>query len=282
MKHNLFSAVLLLVLVSALRMQSQTPSDSLAFAAAEWNWQDIGKGAKAGYAQINMFGRVQSISVVRYSSRNLRTSIVHSPGEASNTTDSLAIENGAIIAINGSYFDMKLLYPHTYFCWKHKLISESPEKEVYRSNGVLARRHKYSREVEIFQYDASQTEVWRKQYYEAIASGPILVLDGVTPAFPMERSFYHMHHPRSFIGIKDDMIFLVVIDGRFPGQGEGASIPETAAIARWLGCKTALNLDGGGSSTLWTKMTGVLNHPYDNHTFDHKGCRKVPNIIIAR
>lgn len=28
--------------------------------------------------------------------------------------------------------------------------------------------------------------------------------------------------------------------------------------------RDALNLDGGGSSTLWNNKTGIVNHPYDN------------------
>ena len=46
--------------------------------------------------------------------------------------------------------------------------------------------------------------------------------------------------------------------------------------------RQALNLDGGGSSTLWTAQEGVLNHPYDNRRFDHEGERGVPNCIVVR
>jgi exopolysaccharide biosynthesis protein len=49
-----------------------------------------------------------------------------------------------------------------------------------------------------------------------------------------------------------------------------------------IGLTDALNLDGGGSSTLWTRSAGVLNHPSDNGRFDHFGQRVVPNIIAIR
>ena len=82
---------------------------------------------------------------------------------------------------------------------------------------------------------------------------------------------------------------MAVIDGRAKGQAAGATIAETAYIARLLGLTDALNLDGGGSSALWTAQegvvshpSGVLNHPYDNHRFDHAGERAVPNGIVAR
>ena len=48
-----------------------------------------------------------------------------------------------------------------------------------------------------------------------------------------------------------------------------------------LGMTEAINLDGGGSSVVWAKETGVINHPYDNKKFDHEGERVVPNLIVA-
>ena len=62
---------------------------------------------------------------------------------------------------------------------------------------------------------------------------------------------------------------MIVVDGRFPGQAAGMTIGELIYLVRQLGLYSALNLDGGGSSTLWTAQEGVLNHPYDNRRFDH-------------
>lgn len=44
------------------------------------------------------------------------------------------------------------------------------------------------------------------------------------------------------------------------GRADGASIHEAAYICRLLGMTDAINLDGGGSTTLWTDNTGVINH----------------------
>ena len=74
---------------------------------------------------------------------------------------------------------------------------------------------------------------------------------------------------------------MAVIDGRFKGQGDGATIAETAYIARQLGLTEALNLDGGGSSTLWCEEAGVVNRPSDNRRFDHEGERRVTNCIAV-
>jgi exopolysaccharide biosynthesis protein len=48
-----------------------------------------------------------------------------------------------------------------------------------------------------------------------------------------------------------------------------------------LGMTQAINLDGGGSTTLWSEKIGVINHPYDNKKWDNEGERAVPNLIVA-
>ena len=59
------------------------------------------------------------------------------------------------------------------------------------------------------------------------------------------------------------------------------SIDELSYLANQLGMRDALNLDGGGSSTLWNNKTGIVNHPYDNKKFDHEGEREVSNAILV-
>ncbi|MBR4755874.1 MAG: phosphodiester glycosidase family protein, partial [Bacteroidales bacterium] len=144
-------------------------------------------------------------------------------------------------------------------------------------------KDKAGHKLEIFPYDPAKAEAYRTEYYAALSSGPVLRLDGEIPEFPKEASFFDMRHPRTFIGWdKKGTVDMVVVDGRFRGQADGMSIPELAAVAELLGLDDALNLDGGGSSTLWTDKTGIINYPYDNRKFDHEGARKVPNIVVVR
>ena len=89
--------------------------------------------------------------------------------------------------------------------------------------------------------------------------------------------------PRSVIAQDDDgATLLLVIDGRTEGAG-GLSTP---ALAEWLvnelGVRHALNLDGGGSSSLYIRgcsRTGVVNFPSDNGQADQDGSRGVANGI---
>jgi exopolysaccharide biosynthesis protein len=58
-------------------------------------------------------------------------------------------------------------------------------------------------------------------------------------------------HPRSAIGWNDEYYFLVSIDGRQGRKSVGMTLDEFARELVKIGCQQALNLDGGGSATLW-------------------------------
>jgi hypothetical protein len=75
--------------------------------------------------------------------------------------------------------------------------------------------------------------------------------------------WYVARNPRTALGIAGDgTILLVEIAGRQPDVSLGASIPELAAMMRWLGATTAINLDGGGSSNMVVGGAAV-GHPSD-------------------
>ena len=82
--------------------------------------------------------------------------------------------------------------------------------------------------------------------------------------------------PRTAIGLTADRrLLLVTVDGRQPGFSVGMTLPELAALMRRLGATDALNVDGGGSSTM---VVGgrVLNRPSDA-----TGERAVANAIAV-
>ena len=117
-----------------------------------------------------------------------------------------------------------------------------------------------------------------------LASGPLMLKDGqICDWNSCGTNFIRTKHPRSAVATtKEGKILLITVDGRFPKQAEGVNIPELAHLIRILGGEDALNLDGGGSTTLWLSGAsddGVVNYPCDNGRFDHAGERKVPNIL---
>ena len=103
----------------------------------------------------------------------------------------------------------------------------------------------------------------------ALGGGPTLVHLGS----PLQWNVPPPRHPRSAIGWNDQYIFLVEVDGRQTGLSVGMSFPELADYLVRLGCKEALNLDGGGSSTLWV-LGQVMNSPCYGHE------RNMANALI--
>jgi exopolysaccharide biosynthesis protein len=76
-----------------------------------------------------------------------------------------------------------------------------------------------------------------------------LTRDGVA-VVPRGQTSLFMRNPRTFIGRTDaGQIGIVTIDGRQPSS-VGASLRETAQVALALGLTNAINLDGGGSTTM--------------------------------
>ena len=90
----------------------------------------------------------------------------------------------------------------------------------------------------------------------AIGGGPALIHDGKRTTYRSEA----VRHPRTALGWNHDDFFLVQVDGRQPSLSVGMTLPELTDYLLKLGCLEALNLDGGGSSTLWVDGQ-VMNNP---------------------
>jgi hypothetical protein len=105
---------------------------------------------------------------------------------------------------------------------------------------------------------------WDKVRFMSSA-GPLLLWNGTHLAEPEKESisavFYLARHPRTAVGAKKDgTILLVTVDGRRPSESVGMTIPELTDLMLELGCTSAVNLDGGGSTTM---VIGdqIVNHP---------------------
>ncbi len=111
--------------------------------------------------------------------------------------------------------------------------------------------------------------------WEVISGNVMLVRDGkIVPRESKTR------HPRTVVGLNKDAtkLILLVVDGRKPGVALGMSYDELAVELLRLGCHTALNLDGGGSSVLAVRDPAkeefkILNAPTDGRE------RAVANVL---
>ena len=89
-------------------------------------------------------------------------------------------------------------------------------------------------------------------------------------------TFVAARQPRTLAGVRaDGKLLLVTVDGRRPGWSTGMTLPEAARLMRSLGAREALNLDGGGSTTMAVRGE-VVNRPSDR-----TGERRVSNGVYA-
>ena len=264
-----------------------TPQDSIAFVTADWNWKKMGGNKKtgvwAGSAQLEMFGSRQFISIVKFRPGKHRLCVKVGEGqEDARTTSEYGRERGALAAANASYFNVKALTAVNFIKDDGTVIAHQTAREgKFRSNACLFIGKDGT--LYITGTDGKDCEETGKNYHEALSAGPLLMKDGKTVDYNVQDTrFYRKRHPRTLVGYKaDGETFLIVVDGRFD-NGQGMTVRELSLICRLLGMKDAMNLDGGGSCSLWTKKTGVLNHPYDNHHWDHEGERIVPNALVIK
>jgi hypothetical protein len=92
----------------------------------------------------------------------------------------------------------------------------------------------------------------------AISGDPMLLAEGKVLTNPADSN----RAPRTAVGLAGSRVWFVVVDGRQPDVAIGKSHHELALFMQRLGCTDALNLDGGGSSTLWYEGR-VMNRPSD-------------------
>ena len=115
----------------------------------------------------------------------------------------------------------------------------------------------------------------------AIGGGPVLIQEGkITITNREEQIFVNGLadlHPRTAMGYtRNRKLIILVIQGRFKGIAEGATLNEEANILSDLNCYEALNLDGGGSSCM------LVNGKETIKPSDKEGQRAVPAVFIIK
>ena len=121
---------------------------------------------------------------------------------------------------------------------------------------------------------------WKMQ--TAVGGGPVLIQNGEIQITNNEELKFagkaiNDKHPRTAMGYtKNGKLIFIVIEGRFPGKAEGATLTEEAQMLKQIGCIEALNLDGGGSSCL------LINGKQTITPSDKEGERAVPAVFMIK
>lgn len=283
MKRSLLLGIVLAVCSLGI-VKGQTVSDSLAIVSAQWKIESPQKGIIHKYVSIPQLYQVpQSISLIEIDpGAGLKVGVTIS--DKMRETSRMASEQGAIAAINGSYFDMKRGNSVCFLKVDRQVVDTTTLGEFARrvTGAVSICKGK----MKIISWNRQIEKQYKGKKGIVLASGPLMLKDGRYCDWSLcEKDFIRTKHPRSAVALtKDGKILFITVDGRFPKHAGGVSIPELAHLIRILGGKDAINLDGGGSTTLWLSGApdnGIVNYPCDNKRFDHRGERTVPNILYV-
>ena len=258
-------------------------------------------------------GQKQNVNVLEVDLNNPSHYISFVHVSPADSTSSVAKKNGAIAAINGTY-EMPAVYVRLNG-YNQSTVSLSPDVpsewiRFWKHNGAIVSDGK--RKVGIIN-GARGMEAKDEGGHAAIAlynrlpekwilaSAPMLIDDydpvgehfvpsGInTGSYEYEdyRRHQGVRHPRTAVAVTEDNdLLLIVVDGR-DGKSAGMSAKElTRFIQKHFNPQWALNLDGGGSSTMYIKGFGdpandVMNYPTDNDTWDHYGQRVVRTHICV-
>ena len=269
------SRVVLLAFIAITATAQETIDYTAVLDAADWGWQTRG-GVEYGKASFtDLYGSPQTISIARYSEESMSTTIFDKE-HSTQGTNSLAFEAGAAAAINGSYFDMSNCTSCTGLWIDGVEIATTIPEEYARCNGIVAFKDGVL-SIEPFgtSTTAARLKYWGRKYDSFVVAGPIIRRGGKSMDANIGGEGFYGPHPRSMIGkCADGTVYMIVMEGRMAGA-TGFSTENMVALAEYLDMTDAINLDGGGSSTLWVAGAGIINR------LSGGSVRNMPNIIIA-
>ena len=240
----------------------QSCEDSVPRSEIDWDNQRIANGVVLKSAVTNYLESFQAIHVLKIDPKKADFEFCVGVPGGRVLTSTFADSCGAVAAINGTFFNMAEGYNTHYISIKDSVISTTAEGEFnFRATGVFCAT---GEDVEITYWTRDKEKAGAAEYDYAMVSGPLLMADNIEITLA-DIPFNTARHPRSFVAVtaKGD-ILLVAVDGRQPGYAEGMSLPELRELAHMLDCVDVLNLDGGGSTTLYVTgqgQTGVVNKP---------------------
>lgn len=170
-------------------------------------------------------------------------------------TSVTAAENNAILAVNGDYYGAN---SSGYVIRNGVVYRDSVREDA--SNGDLAIYKDGSFKI-IYEDQVSADHLVQDGVVNLLAFGPSLVENGeISVDTNTEVGQAMSSNPRTAIGIIDENHYIIIVSDGRTSESKGLSLYQMAEVMKSYGVKTAYNLDGGGSSTLYFNGQ-VINKP---------------------
>ena len=186
-------------------------------------------------------------------------------------TSEMAENNNAVLAINGDYYGAR-------------------ETGYVIKNGTLYRNTSAGRDDLVIYSDGSwkivnedevsAEELLQDGAVQTMSFGPALIQSGSISVGENEEVKQSMSsNPRTAIGIIDDCHYVFVVSDGRTDESAGLSLYQLAEVMKDLGCKTAYNLDGGGSSTMYFNGQ-IVNNPTGGRAGHGEGSERSVSDIV--
>ena len=170
-------------------------------------------------------------------------------------TSETAADNNAILAVNGDYYGAN----STGYVIRNGVVYRDTVREN-SNNGDLAIYKDGSFKI-IYEDQISADQLVKDGVVNLLAFGPTLVENGEIAVGTNEEVGQAMaSNPRTAIGIIDENHYIIVVSDGRTSESKGLSLYQMAEVMKSYGVKSAYNLDGGGSSTLYFNGQ-VINKP---------------------
>ena len=170
-------------------------------------------------------------------------------------TSVTAADNDAILAVNGDYYGAN----SSGYVIRNGVVYRDTVREN-SNNSDLAIYKDGSFKI-IYEDQISAEQLVKDGVINLLAFGPALVENGeVVVGKNQEVGQAMASNPRTAIGIINENHYIIVVSDGRTSESEGLSLYQLAEVMKSYGAKTAYNLDGGGSSTLYFNGQ-VINKP---------------------
>lgn len=170
-------------------------------------------------------------------------------------TSVTAAENNAILAVNGDYYGAN---SSGYVIRNGVVYRDSVREDA--SNGDLAIYKDGSFKI-IYEKQITANQLVQYGVVNLLAFGPSLVENGeISVGINTEVGQAMASNPRTAIGIIGENHYIIVVSDGRTSESKGLSLYQMAEVMKSYEVKTAYNLDGGGSSTLYFNGQ-VINKP---------------------
>ena len=192
-------------------------------------------------------------------------------------TSYFGLNRNALAAINGSYFDRDSGGSVTYLEIHDTVISRTRPSNLKwaKPDSLIDGAIIIGKDSAILIEPANTDQFYEQSNNEiaVLIAGSLLLYNSQLLKLPkMELVTYR--NPRTCLCETKESLVFITIDGRRK-EAEGMTLSEAQQYLKKIGCLDGINLDGGGSTTMWIKGKGIVNFPSDG-----SGERPISNALL--